>query len=426
MLLRAILAVAALASALPPPRRITRTARSASSYRLARAGRPMCSPARWARNCAKHSASRSSWKIAPAPAPSSGRPRSRAQIVWAADRDGRATYYNRRWFEYTGQSVGRRARTAGRSPCTRRPPCRGREARETLASGDAFEVEYRFRAADGTYRWHLGRAVPIRGAEGAIDFWIGTATDIHDHKRTQQAQRFLLEAGELLGTSLALPRHPRGGRARGRSRRRRLGGRAHRQRRGRASGRARARRRAEDRLRRGAAGALSAERAERRRRGDPHRQVAVRRRADRRDAAPRRGRRAALRPDPRARARVVRLRAAHRSGPGAGRDHTGDRRVGPPLRRDRPPLRRGARPARCHGDRERTPLPDGRRAGAGLAGARGGRRRRRARRPGRDRAALEPGGRADHGLRARRRARPADRGRRPGLGAARPADPGQR
>ena len=35
-----------------------------------------------------------------------------------------------------------------------------------------------------------------------IEFWIGTATDIHDHKRTQQAQRFLLEAGELLGTSL--------------------------------------------------------------------------------------------------------------------------------------------------------------------------------------------------------------------------------
>ena len=27
------------------------------------------------------------------------------QIVWAADREGRATYYNRRWFEYTGQTV---------------------------------------------------------------------------------------------------------------------------------------------------------------------------------------------------------------------------------------------------------------------------------------------------------------------------------
>jgi PAS domain S-box-containing protein len=125
------------------------------------------------------------------------------QIVWAADREGRATYYNRRWYEYTGQTV----ESAGEAGWTLAvhpddlPAAVARRA-ETLASGEVFEFEYRFRAAGGTYRWHLARAVPIRGAGGAIDFWIGTATDIHDHKRTQQAQRFLLEAGELLGTSL--------------------------------------------------------------------------------------------------------------------------------------------------------------------------------------------------------------------------------
>ncbi len=31
------------------------------------------------------------------------------QIVWTADRDGRATYYNRRWWEYTGQTPDRAA-----------------------------------------------------------------------------------------------------------------------------------------------------------------------------------------------------------------------------------------------------------------------------------------------------------------------------
>jgi len=125
------------------------------------------------------------------------------QIVWTADREGRATYYNRRWHEYTGQTVDQ-AGEAGWTFVVHPDdlPAVVAKRAETLASGDVFEVEYRFRAADGTYRWHLGRAVPIRGADGAIDFWIGTATDIHDHKRTQQAQRFLLEAGELLGTSL--------------------------------------------------------------------------------------------------------------------------------------------------------------------------------------------------------------------------------
>src|SRR5438067_2724776 len=73
---------------------------------------------------------------------------------------------------------------------------------ETLASGSVFEVEYRFRAADGTYRWHLGRAVPIFDGEGEIDFWIGTATDIDDRKRMEEAQRFLLDIGAELSLSL--------------------------------------------------------------------------------------------------------------------------------------------------------------------------------------------------------------------------------
>jgi PAS domain S-box-containing protein len=125
------------------------------------------------------------------------------QIVWTSDAKGRATYYNRRWFEYTGMTPAEADETAW----TRvvhpddLPDAVTRRA-ITLESGEIFEVEYRFRAADSSYRWHLGRAVPIRGAGSGIEFWIGTATDIDDHKRTQQAQQFLIEAGALLGSSL--------------------------------------------------------------------------------------------------------------------------------------------------------------------------------------------------------------------------------
>jgi PAS domain S-box-containing protein len=125
------------------------------------------------------------------------------QIVWTAGPDGKATYYNRRWFEYTGFPPG---------------PPQGDEwirvihpddlgatldrRKETLDTGEVFEVEYRFRAADGGYRWHLGRAVPLIGADGEIDFWVGTATDIDAQKRTEQAQDFLLRAGVELTRSL--------------------------------------------------------------------------------------------------------------------------------------------------------------------------------------------------------------------------------
>jgi PAS domain S-box-containing protein len=49
---------------------------------------------------------------------------------------------------------------------------------DALASGEPYDVEFRLRAADGTYRWHLARAVPERDALGAVARWIGTNTDV--------------------------------------------------------------------------------------------------------------------------------------------------------------------------------------------------------------------------------------------------------
>ena len=43
----------------------------------------------------------------------------------------------------------------------------------------AREIEYLLRRYDGAYRWHLGRALPIRDAQGNVVRWFGTNTDIH-------------------------------------------------------------------------------------------------------------------------------------------------------------------------------------------------------------------------------------------------------
>ena len=124
------------------------------------------------------------------------------QIVWTSEPDGRVAYYNRRWFEYAGEAMAafdELGWTRAVHPDELPSVISARE--RTLQSGEVFEAEFRLRAIDGTYRWHLGRAVPIRGASG-IDFWVGTATDIHDHKRTEQAQQFLLEVGARLSSTL--------------------------------------------------------------------------------------------------------------------------------------------------------------------------------------------------------------------------------
>ncbi|MBW4564533.1 MAG: response regulator [Mojavia pulchra JT2-VF2] len=47
------------------------------------------------------------------------------------------------------------------------------------------------RAADGTYRWHLGRALPLRDREDAIVSWFGTNTDIDDFKRVEEERKQL-------------------------------------------------------------------------------------------------------------------------------------------------------------------------------------------------------------------------------------------
>ena len=55
--------------------------------------------------------------------------------------------------------------------------------------GDGYAVDCRFRRFDGVYRWHSFRAEPVRGSDGKVDFWIGTATDIDDQRSLELSLR---------------------------------------------------------------------------------------------------------------------------------------------------------------------------------------------------------------------------------------------
>jgi PAS domain S-box-containing protein len=60
---------------------------------------------------------------------------------------------------------------------------------ECLKIGNTYEFEHRLLRADGQYRWQLARAVPIGAETGAIVRWIGTSTDIHDHRQAEAELR---------------------------------------------------------------------------------------------------------------------------------------------------------------------------------------------------------------------------------------------
>jgi two-component system sensor histidine kinase/response regulator len=107
------------------------------------------------------------------------------QIVWTAKPDGTVEYNNKRWFDYTGVSI-EQAEKSGWEKILHPDDFENviERWRESLANASNYEVEYRFkRASDGVYRWHIGRAFPLRNQDGEIVQWVGTSTDIDDQKR---------------------------------------------------------------------------------------------------------------------------------------------------------------------------------------------------------------------------------------------------
>jgi PAS domain S-box-containing protein len=106
------------------------------------------------------------------------------QIVWTADLGGAPTFFNRRWFEYTG-AEGQRDWLVAVHPDDRSTCSTLWES--ALRDGLPFEVMCRLRRHDGRSRSHLLRVLPERGADGETLGWIGTVTDLDDLMRAHQA-----------------------------------------------------------------------------------------------------------------------------------------------------------------------------------------------------------------------------------------------
>ncbi|MDN4051576.1 PAS domain S-box protein [Massilia sp. YIM B02763] len=109
------------------------------------------------------------------------------QMVWSTLPDGYHDYYNQRWYDFTGMREGD---TDGERWATMFHPDDRERAwalwRHALETGAQYEVEYRLRHHSGEYRWVLGRALPVRDEGGRIVRWMGTCTDIDQHKRNEE------------------------------------------------------------------------------------------------------------------------------------------------------------------------------------------------------------------------------------------------
>lgn len=123
------------------------------------------------------------------------------QIAWTAGVAGETTYLNHRWFDYVGENAVTPEQIASRlHPDDLAAGFQSWE--HALTTQQPLELECRIRNQAGEYRWMLGRALPSRNEQGEVVQWIGTYTDIHEHKlaqeRVAQAQRLLRANNEEL------------------------------------------------------------------------------------------------------------------------------------------------------------------------------------------------------------------------------------
>jgi len=109
-------------------------------------------------------------------------------IAWTTRPDGPAEFANRSWEEYTGRSADE---TEGwRWVSTVHPEDVEKHLaiwKRSVATGDRFESEARYRRRDGSYRWFMARGMPLRDERGKVQRWYGILADIDDRKRTEGA-----------------------------------------------------------------------------------------------------------------------------------------------------------------------------------------------------------------------------------------------
>jgi PAS domain S-box-containing protein len=134
---------------------------------------------------------------------------SMPQQIWTGDPQGNLNYFNQSVYVFSGLTE-KQIEKDGWIQIVHDED-RDENIRvwiEAVTTGNDFLFEHRFRRHDGEYRWQLSRAIPQRDADGKIQMWVGTSTDIHEQKTfaTELERQVRARTGELQDTNNELER----------------------------------------------------------------------------------------------------------------------------------------------------------------------------------------------------------------------------
>lgn len=114
-------------------------------------------------------------------------------FIWFGDEAGEIRYVNERWYAYTGRAREDGAlgwRTVVHPDDAERAGARWAECVE---KGIPLQLEVRLRDSEGTYRWFLVRADPVRDGTGRVTGWFGSSTDIEELKCAERHHSLLID-----------------------------------------------------------------------------------------------------------------------------------------------------------------------------------------------------------------------------------------
>ncbi|WP_198320707.1 hybrid sensor histidine kinase/response regulator [Azohydromonas aeria] len=115
-------------------------------------------------------------------------------VVWTARQDGVLDYASSLLARYTGRPVSELIPDGwlGLVHPDDQAEVVARWGR-ACAALQPFEIEYRLRRADGAWRWHLIRALPVAVDAVGTNAWYGSSVDIDDNKRLEHEARALAD-----------------------------------------------------------------------------------------------------------------------------------------------------------------------------------------------------------------------------------------
>ncbi len=127
-------------------------------------------------------------------------------LAWMANDDGWIFWYNKKWYDYTGTTPEQMEGWGWQS--VHHPQELPRVLiswKDSIATGQPFEMVFPLKGTDGRFRQFLTRVLPVYNNEGKIYQWFGTNTDItiqteaeQSLKESEQRFRTMAEATDVL------------------------------------------------------------------------------------------------------------------------------------------------------------------------------------------------------------------------------------